>query len=79
MSVYDLTCANLTELVTDYLEGTLPPVQQTSFETHVVYCTDCMAFLSQIRDTVVHLGSLPPDPVDPHEREELVDAFRRRR
>jgi anti-sigma factor RsiW len=33
--VEDLSCQELVELVTDYLDGALAPVQRARFEAHV--------------------------------------------
>jgi hypothetical protein len=41
----ELTCAELVELVTDYLEGALPPDQLEDFEIHLVYCSPCTTHL----------------------------------
>ena len=79
MTAFDSTCSDVTELVTDYLEQALPLVEQTSFEVHLVYCSDCLTFLGQMRQTVAQLASIPADPVDLGERAELVNAFRRER
>lgn len=47
-----LTCRELVELVTDYLDGALPPEERDSFEAHVAECPGCEAYLEQIRSVV---------------------------
>ena len=65
MSVLNLACSSVTELVTDYLEHALGEDDQLTFETHVVYCPGCSVFLDQIRTTVDGLAALPaPEPVE---------------
>ena len=65
MSVLNLACSSVTELVTDYLERALGEDDQLTFETHVVYCPGCSVFLDQIRTTVAGLEALPaPEPVE---------------
>ena len=36
-----LTCREIVELVTDYLEGTLPQPERARFERHITSCRDC--------------------------------------
>ena len=79
MSELDINCANLTDLVTLHLEAALEPEDQLRFETHLVYCDECRAFLGQIRFTVDRLRRLPPlPPPDPAGRDALLAAFRSR-
>ena len=47
----DLTCRELVELVTDYLEGTLPPHERARFEAHLGACEACVAYVEQMRAT----------------------------
>ncbi len=71
-----LTCRELTELVTDYLEGRLSLAQQMRFQLHIGMCRHCRAYLRQMRGTIQALGSLPEEPVPPELREELLRRFR---
>ena len=48
----DLTCQELVELVTDYLEGALPQAERARFEAHVAACEGCDRYVEQIRATV---------------------------
>jgi hypothetical protein len=72
----DLTCRELVELVTDYLEGALPTQDRLDFERHLVWCSWCRDYLDQVRTTIELTGAAidvdPPSPL----REELLDAFR---
>src|SRR5439155_736558 len=40
----DLTCQELVELVTDYLDGTLPRRDRTRFDAHIADCGNCVAY-----------------------------------
>ena len=71
-----LACREFVELVTDYLEGTLPQLERKRFEAHLSECDGCTAYLEQMRITVRTLGALPPEPVDERTREHLLAAFR---
>lgn len=48
----DLTCRELVELVTDYLDGALSPDDRARFEVHLSECEGCRAYLEQMRMTV---------------------------
>jgi len=72
----ELTCRELVELVTDYLEGALPRRERRRFERHIARCDGCTTYLEQMRVTIAMLGELTEDAVDPQAREELLAAFR---
>ena len=72
----DLSCQELVELVTDYLEGVLPPELHARFEQHIAHCTGCQTYLAQMRATIDATGSLTPESVSPDAERALLDAFR---
>ncbi len=76
MSVTELSCQELVELVTDYLEGVLPPEEVERFERHLSICPGCVTYVEQIRETVRLSGRLTEDSLDPTVRDALLDAFR---
>ena len=47
-----LTCRELVELVTDYLDGALSPAEQDRFEEHLQRCLGCDRYLEQIREAM---------------------------
>jgi anti-sigma factor RsiW len=71
-----LTCQELVELVTDYLEGALEPAAHARFEEHVAGCDGCDTYLEQIRLTISLVGRLRPEHLGPDAEERLLDAFR---
>ena len=72
----DLTCKELVELVTDYLEGALPVGDRLDFERHLVWCSWCRDYVDQVRMTI-ELTGVPEDTEPPFPlREQLLDAFR---
>ncbi len=71
-----LTCKEITELVTDFLEGRLTPLQRLRFHFHVGMCRHCRAYLRQMKLTVRALSLLPEEPVPPELPEELLRRFR---
>ena len=71
-----LSCQELVELVTDYLEGALPEEDRLRFEDHIAGCEDCTAYLEQMRQTISLLGHLPATALTPEAEAELLEAFR---
>jgi anti-sigma factor RsiW len=71
-----LSCRELVELVTDYLEGALSDADRARFEAHIGGCAHCAAYLQQMRETIVLLGTLPADELSREAEEELRAAFR---
>lgn len=76
MSVDELTCKELVEVVTDYLEGRLRPEERLRFEEHVAFCSWCATYLRQMRDTIRVNGALAEEDLSPEAREALLGAFR---
>jgi anti-sigma factor RsiW len=72
-----LACRQAVELVTDYLEGALPPAQRRRFEAHLARCPDCPEYLAQMRAIIALTGSITPDDLTPRMRGELITLYRR--
>jgi len=72
----DLTCRELVELVTEYLDGTLAPGERDRFEQHVILCDGCAFHLDQMRTTIAVTGSLTEDSVTPEAQGSLLRVFR---
>ena len=71
-----LTCQEIVEIVTEYLEHALPPEQATLFEEHMNFCTDCAWYLEQMRTAVAAVGRIDEDDVPDEARQQLMSAFR---
>jgi len=76
MSTAELTCEELVELVTEYVEGTLSADDQTRFERHLSICPGCRTYLEQFRETIAITGELREEDVPPPARAELLAQFR---
>jgi anti-sigma factor RsiW len=72
----EMTCKELVEVVTDYLEDRLPEPDRLRFEAHVAECRYCEEYVAQMRQTIAALGELPAEAIDASRREELLEAFR---
>ena len=66
-----LTCKEMTELVTDYLERRMSRRRRMSFWMHVSMCGGCRAYLSQMKQTIRVVGQLPDEPMPPEVGAEL--------
>lgn len=53
-----ITCRELTELVTDYLEGRLSFADRARFQLHLGLCRHCRAYLQQMRATIAVAGQV---------------------
>lgn len=71
-----LSCLEVVNLVTDYVEGELASADRLRFEQHVVICPPCRGFLSQMRTTSRALGGITDEPLTPELERSLIDAFR---
>lgn len=74
--VPDLTCRELVELVTDYLEDRLSADDRVRFELHLTYCDWCRTYLKQMRQVLATAGKLAEESIAPEARDALLGAFR---
>ena len=72
-----IVCKQAVELVTDYLEGALSPRERARFEAHLRGCPHCTEYLEQIRRTIVAIGRIEPEELEPEVKTELVALYRR--
>jgi anti-sigma factor RsiW len=71
-----MSCRELVEVVTDYLEGAMEDRDRRRFEAHLRACDHCVNYVAQMRATIAVLGRLDEDSIEPEKREELLEAFR---
>jgi anti-sigma factor RsiW len=71
----ELTCQELVELVTDYLEDALEPAERARFEAHIATCAGCAAYLAQMRTTLELVGATAALEARP-EVSALLERFR---
>jgi anti-sigma factor RsiW len=72
----DITCREIVRIVSDYVEGALPPAQREAVELHLNLCDGCSDYLEQLRMSIALTGDLPADALSPELEEELCAAFR---
>ena len=71
-----LTCHEVVEIVTDYLEGALTPDVEERVEAHLALCDGCARYLDQMRETIRLTGMLTEDQIPDEQKRELLEAFR---
>jgi anti-sigma factor RsiW len=71
-----LSCQEMVELVTDYLEDALPPPERARFEAHIAVCEGCTMYLRQMREMLDVMGELTTDSISPQAETDLLAAFR---
>lgn len=72
-----LTCKELTELLTEYLEGSMPLMQRLELRVHLMMCKNCRAYVRQAKMTIATLGKLPAEPLPDAVREQLLQHYRK--
>jgi anti-sigma factor RsiW len=71
-----ITCREVVELVTDYLEGALPSEDVELFERHLDLCDGCGVYVDQMRKTVAAVGQIREEDLPRDTRDRLLAAFR---
>jgi anti-sigma factor RsiW len=71
-----LSCREIVQLATEYLEGALPAEDRLRFERHIAICPPCRGFLAQMRETHRLSGEVTEESLSPQGREALLNAFR---
>jgi anti-sigma factor RsiW len=71
-----ISCKELVELVTDYLDDALRPDDRERFEAHLDLCPPCVEYVAQIERTIAAAGTTWRDVDDTPQVAELLDVFR---
>jgi anti-sigma factor RsiW len=71
-----VTCQEVVELVTDYLERALPAHEAALVEQHLNFCDGCEWYVEEMRRTIATVGRIEPEDVPDEARERLLTAFR---
>ena len=72
----EMSCRQLVDIVTDYLEGNMAPQDRRRFDAHLAECPYCVNYLDQMRATIAALGGLTEESISSEARGELLEAFR---
>jgi anti-sigma factor RsiW len=71
-----LTCREVVELLSDYLDGALDPSERARVAALLETCPECTAYLTQLRTTIGALGRLREQDIPKPILARLVAAFR---
>ena len=71
-----LTCRELTEVLTDYLEGVMPAEERARFEAHLAICEGCVTYVEQMRQAIATVHALRVEEVEATAPDDLLEAFR---
>ncbi len=72
----DLTCEEMVELITDYLEGVMPAEERLRLEGHLDICEGCRNYLEQMRVTLRVARRLREEDLPSGSADRLLEAFR---
>ena len=71
-----VSCQEVVELVTGYLDGALTGDEASLFEQHLNFCDGCVTYVDQLRLTIEAVGHVEEGDVPPATRDRLMQAFR---
>lgn len=71
-----LTCREMTRLLADYLDGTMPAEDRLVLDRHLDACPSCRAFLKTYETTIRLTGMLPCEEM-PEDLKARLAAFAR--
>lgn len=76
LSEDELSCQQVVELVTDYLENSLLPEMRKRLEEHVAECPGCENYIEQMQLTIDMLYQIARASAFPTTKQELLQLFR---
>ena len=71
-----ISCQEVVELVSDYLEQALPADDAALLEQHLNFCDGCVWYVGQVRTTINVVGELRAEDVPEETKAKLMIAFR---
>jgi anti-sigma factor RsiW len=71
-----ISCRDVVEIVTDYLEGALAPDVVARLEVHLEACPPCRDYIEQIRTTRLLAAAAEAELERQPDRDALLAAFR---
>lgn len=74
-----ISCQEVVEVITDYLEGKLSPEDVAILEAHLALCDGCQYYLDQMRITIAAVGRVEDEELPAALRDTVLAAFRARR
>jgi anti-sigma factor RsiW len=76
MSEPAMTCHDVIELVSTYIDDGLSDDDRRRVEEHLAICDGCAAYLEQLRETIRLTGMVNEDQIPEEQKAMLLAAFR---
>ena len=76
MSDQALTCHEIIELLSTYIEGGLTAEDRSRVDEHLALCDGCTTYVEQMRETIRLSGMVTEEQVPEGEKTALLAAFR---
>jgi anti-sigma factor RsiW len=76
MSEQALSCHEVIELLSNYIDGALSPDERRRVDEHLALCDGCATYLEQMRETIRITGMVTEEQVSEPDKNALLDAFR---
>ncbi len=74
--VNEMSCREVVDLITNYLDGAMLEHDRTRFEAHLDDCPGCTTYLDQLRLTTSWLGQLSEGSMPIPTQDTFLAAFR---
>jgi Putative zinc-finger len=71
----EVVCREAVALMSDYLDGVLPPRQRARLERHLAACDGCDEYLRQLGLVIGLLGRAQPEDLSPETRDGLAEVW----
>ena len=71
-----LSCREITELATEYAEGSMGLYDRVRFLMHLSMCGHCRRYVRQLKETVRTVGRLEAPPPSPETKAALLEQFK---
>jgi len=75
-AIRELSCQEIVELVTEFLEGTMDSPLRAAFDAHLANCDGCTEYIEQIETTIRVAGTIEPEALSPEFQAGLLESFR---
>jgi anti-sigma factor (TIGR02949 family) len=73
---HGVTCREVLDLLTEYLDGALAPMEHARVAAHLEECEACRRYLDQFTATIEVTAALREEAAPDDVRESLLAAFR---
>ncbi|WP_439576543.1 anti-sigma factor family protein [Elioraea sp.] len=74
-----LTCREVTERASEYLDGNLPFGRRLAFRLHLLMCRHCRRYVDQLAGTIALVRAAGQEAADPEAADRIVAALKQSR